>query len=73
MSLLQGYIFLLPNIIQVNESRMRWVEHIERMEEMRKEYNNLVRKLKEMRILGRITREQEGKVQIYNVTIYGRD
>jgi hypothetical protein len=29
---------------------MRWVEHAERMEEVRNEYNSLVRKPEEMRI-----------------------
>jgi hypothetical protein len=53
-------LYVSSNIIGVIKSRrMRWVEHIARMEEMRNAYNNLDIRPKEFKPFGRPRRRWE--------------
>jgi len=46
-------LYSSPNIIRVIQSRIRWTEHVARMEENRGVYRILVEKPEEKRPLGR--------------------
>jgi hypothetical protein len=46
-------------IIRVSKSRMRWVGYVERMGEMRNEYNTLIGKSDEKKRLGKLRRIRE--------------
>jgi len=46
-------LYASPNIVRMVKSKMRWVEHVARMGEIRNAYNILVGKTEEKRQLGR--------------------